>query len=710
MSTSPDDSKSHLLNTPGTYNALALPAGHLIHDYKIQSTLGGGGFGITYLARDTNLNLPVAIKEYLPSELAMRGADLSVKPSGERTESQFNWGLERFLDEARTLATFRHPNIVRVLRYFQAHGTAYIVMEYESGESLRHWLPRHTPVDCQTLTSLIHPLLDGLELIHKAGFLHRDIKPDNIYIRRDGTPVLLDFGAARRITTGNDLTTVITPGFAPFEQYHAHGNQGPWTDIYAMAAVMYWLVGNEKPMDAAARTKVDSMVPATSVDRHSLYPRAYLEALDWALKPDEGDRPQSIDEFRRALFAAAQQAATGADPTLLNSGSTQAVHATLGGRPTPSFLHTESRRNVVCTVMQLAIPGYADLGVNEQVAQRDQLQHLLNEKLSAFPEASRIVLNTAEGGAICFLGDPEDVLLTTIDLQRSLQRQSQPQSLRLRIGVHMGPIRVFRDLNGRDNVIGDGLNTAARVMDCANLNEVLVSHAFYDVVSCLSERVSAHFQPVGEHADAQGRAIRIFSVSDLAGAEAADERTIPLGQPRTAAPTVAATPLDAQAVIAIERELTRLMGPLAAILVRKAVPLADSLESLRSILAQSLTDETQRQAFIAGATPNSRTGSNSKALSGRHSTGQPSATVSSRNTSPSMSRTLAGTLDADSLALVERALTHAIGPIAKALLKREMRSHPTLVPLCQALAQHIDHAGARERFLQDVQSKDAKGG
>jgi serine/threonine protein kinase len=171
---------------------IALPQGYALHEYRIESTLGIGGFGLTYLATDSNLNLKVAIKEYLPAELALRCEDQSVRSKSDNTLETFNWGRARFLDESRTLASFRHPNIVRVLRFFEANRTAYMVMEFVAGEPLGTWINTHRPLTEQTLKALSLPLLDGLEVIHAAGYLHRDIKPGNIFMRDDGTPVLLD--------------------------------------------------------------------------------------------------------------------------------------------------------------------------------------------------------------------------------------------------------------------------------------------------------------------------------------------------------------------------------------------------------------------------------------------------------------------------------------------------------------------------------------
>lgn len=282
--------------------ANALPPGYALHEYRVESVLGAGGFGLTYLATDANLDLKVALKEYLPSEFAARAEDSSVQPkAGEAVES-FQWGLQRFMDEARTLASFRHPNIVRVMRFFEANSTGYMVMEFVEGKSLPEWLGPRRPLPQPTLVALVTPLLDGLEVIHKAGYLHRDIKPANIFMREDGSPVLLDFGSARQLMGGNqELTAVVSPGYAPLEQYHSQGRQGPWSDLYAFGGVMYWMLTGNKPVEAAARVRQDILPPAAKAAGGRGYSPELLAAVDWALKPNEDERPQSVAEFRQRL-------------------------------------------------------------------------------------------------------------------------------------------------------------------------------------------------------------------------------------------------------------------------------------------------------------------------------------------------------------------------------------------------------------------------
>ena len=279
----------------------ALPKGYRLHEYQLDRVLGAGGFGLTYLGWDTSLDKPVAIKEYLPNDLAVRETDHSVMPKSHGDEDNFQWGLERFLDEARTLARFKHPNIIAVYRYFDAHNTAYIVMEFAEGETLDEVLKRGV-LEEPRLLSVLMPLLDGLEEVHRGDFLHRDIKPGNIVIRPDGSPVLLDFGSARQAigSRSRSITSVVTPGYAPIEQYSSRGNQGPWTDIYALGAVAYKAVSGETPPDVTERVRHDPMRPASEVCRGK-YSEPLLNSIDWALSVEEETRPQDVASWRKLM-------------------------------------------------------------------------------------------------------------------------------------------------------------------------------------------------------------------------------------------------------------------------------------------------------------------------------------------------------------------------------------------------------------------------
>jgi hypothetical protein len=293
----------------------ALPMQSMLQEYRVEQVLGAGGFGITYRARDTNLDKDVAIKEYLPGELAMRAPDGNVVAQVTEREAGYKWGLERFLLEARTLAKFSHPHIVRVLRYFEANSTAYMVMEYEKGDPLKTVLQLDPQPSEAKLKALIAPLLDGLAAVHATGFLHRDIKPDNIFVRADGRPVLIDFGAARQAMGGEtrSLTAILTPGFAPLEQYSGEGKQGPWTDLYAMGGVLYRAVADKNPPDAVTRIRGDSLGAGLAAAR-GRYSEPFLRAIEWALALDEKKRPQSVAQWKAAVLAERRVTASASAP------------------------------------------------------------------------------------------------------------------------------------------------------------------------------------------------------------------------------------------------------------------------------------------------------------------------------------------------------------------------------------------------------------
>ena len=298
----------------------ALPHGFKLEEYTIDSVLGHGGFGITYLAKDHHLDQWVAIKEYLPNNLAVREGVSTVYAKSSSDEKAFKWGLERFIQEAQTLAKFRHEGIVKVLRFIEANQTAYMVMEYQQGESLEDKIRQEGALDEPALLAMILPILDGLEKVHEIGFLHRDIKPSNIFICDDGSPLLLDFGAARQAiqSTDRSLTSVVTPGYAPFEQYDSKSEQGAWTDIYAIGGVMYFSISEKQPTEVVTRLKKDTMPRATTIGAGD-YSSQILKAIDWALAIDEEARPQSVQELRIALLTQADnlypKSATNKPPT-----------------------------------------------------------------------------------------------------------------------------------------------------------------------------------------------------------------------------------------------------------------------------------------------------------------------------------------------------------------------------------------------------------
>ncbi len=284
----------------------SLKPGDKIHWYEIIEILGEGGFGITYLARDNNLNHEVAIKEFMPADLATRDNDGSVQPISSEKTANYHWGLDRFLEEAKTIAQFQHPNIVRVRSVFEDNNTAYMVMDYELGESLQDILMRRKTLAEEDIKNIIFPIIDGIRIVHAAGFIHRDIKPANIFIRIDGDPVLLDFGSARESLglTQQSLTSIFSRGYAPIEQHNTGEElQGSWTDIYSIGATLYRCIAGIPPSDAIDRSSAISMASRdTYVTALELgagkYSDGLLKAIDDALQFKLQDRPQTISEWR----------------------------------------------------------------------------------------------------------------------------------------------------------------------------------------------------------------------------------------------------------------------------------------------------------------------------------------------------------------------------------------------------------------------------
>ncbi len=288
-------------------NLLSLPTGTVLAgDYEIERVLGAGGFGVTYLAREADVDRHVTIKEYFPTDFALRDNDLMAVPRSQGSSEDYEWGLDRFIDEARTLGKFNHNNIVRLYRYFRENNTAYMVLHFEEGQSLKAWLARSGRTPRQNeLDKLVEPLLDALNVIHQADFLHRDIAPDNIIVRSDGSPVLIDFGSARGEIAKHTRTisALVKPGYSPYEQYAETGaKQGPWTDIYAFAGTLYHAVTGKRPPDAPSRVIKDELRP-TEETATGAFRQRFLRAIDKGLRLAIDERPQSIAEWRGELLA-----------------------------------------------------------------------------------------------------------------------------------------------------------------------------------------------------------------------------------------------------------------------------------------------------------------------------------------------------------------------------------------------------------------------
>ena len=284
----------------------ALPVGTRLGEFEIRQVLGAGGFGVVYRAWDEALQRDVALKEYMPVSLAGRGPDKSVTLRSRVHEENFAVGLQSFVNEARLLARFDQPALVKVLRFWEANGTAYMAMPLYKGRTLRQ-LRKDAPASTFNdgwIRALIEPLLGALEVMHEAAVYHRDIAPDNILWCDDNRPVLLDFGAARLVLADRtqNVTAILKPQFAPIEQYAETQamRQGPWTDLYALAGTCYFLLTGRAPLPATARVMGDELVPLVQVAPPGCSQRL-LQILDWAMAVRPQDRPQSVAQMRDAL-------------------------------------------------------------------------------------------------------------------------------------------------------------------------------------------------------------------------------------------------------------------------------------------------------------------------------------------------------------------------------------------------------------------------
>src|SRR5438309_1149996 len=294
-----------------------LPDGYQLENYRIASVLSSGGFSIVYLAYDEN-DQPVAIKEYLPSQLALRKEGDALPSISEENLATFRYGMRCFFEEGRSLARLSHPNVVRVLNFFRANETVYLVMRYERGRSLQKHIENRKGLPDETwVRSTFAQLLNGLREVHSNKLLHLDIKPANVYLRNDGSPLLIDFGAARQTLSaeGVKLPPTYTPGFAAPEQYARKAELGPWTDIYSIGATVYSCLAGAAPQPAHLRLEKDELVPARRAwDEH--YSAVLLDIIDWCLRLDHLERPQSVFALQKALLGEKEPAHKGVVPFL----------------------------------------------------------------------------------------------------------------------------------------------------------------------------------------------------------------------------------------------------------------------------------------------------------------------------------------------------------------------------------------------------------
>ncbi|MEW8338446.1 MAG: serine/threonine-protein kinase, partial [Candidatus Thiodiazotropha taylori] len=280
----------------------SMPEGTEIDCYVIMKVVASGGFSLIYLAEDEDTQDEVIIKEFLPKKLARRASNGKVMPLEDKQVDNFNRSLRLFYQEAKVLASLRHPNIVQVRGFFLANNTGYLVMDHERGKNLASYIKKRSgSLSTRFIMTVFPPILDALSLIHSRNLLHLDIKPSNIHLRTGGNPLLLDFGAVHEVRNeGTRTGRVVTTGFSPVEQYYQSGNVGPWSDVYAIGASMRACLDGKAPPSAIERHAKEKLKPAARIYRRR-YPAAMLEAIDWAMEIGYEKRPQNARELLDAL-------------------------------------------------------------------------------------------------------------------------------------------------------------------------------------------------------------------------------------------------------------------------------------------------------------------------------------------------------------------------------------------------------------------------
>ncbi len=341
--------------------SMTLEPGQRLGDFLVTRVVGQGGFGVVYEAEDLTLQRRVAIKEYLPAQLAAR-VDGIVHPVSSRYAKTFELGRRSFLAEARLLAQFSHPGLLEVLHFWEQNGTAYMVMPFYEGRTLDQVLANGPNVVTEAwLRAVIRPVLDALEHMHGEDCYHRDVSADNILLCNDGKALLLDLGAARRVIGESDraMTVMLKPGYAPIEQYadDPSNRQGPWTDIYSVAALLYFAVTNRMPPASASRVMHDSLPSLTTLELPG-YGRRFLEAIDRGLSIRPEERPRTVGEFRSMLFAASPvDGIQGSDAN--HAGADDTIHECTQPREAPRAAPAAKRPAAPRTPLVWAAGGVA---------------------------------------------------------------------------------------------------------------------------------------------------------------------------------------------------------------------------------------------------------------------------------------------------------------------------------------------------------------
>jgi hypothetical protein len=611
----------------------ALAPGMVVGRFELVREIGRGGFGVVYEARDRELGRLVAFK-------AVR--------AGHRPELR----AERLVREGEAAARLSHPNVVTLFDVGRSAHGPYLVMELLRGEPLARRLSRG-PLPPDDAIRVALEVARGLAHAHAEGVIHRDLKPANVFLCADGRVKVLDLGLAHAF--GHRKVDGGTPAYMAPEQRRG-APEDERTDVFAMGALLREMLGGAPTEDPALADLVRRM-----------------------LSEDPVDRPRDAAEVLAALAAVA-----GAPPP--SPGLAPPPD------PPPRAERTSdarSDRTWLCSVLMAEIARVADHSVELWARWKERFTHALAEAVRDVAEAERVILDTGDGAAICFLGDPDAAMACALSLLDTIvsPEEVQRSGMRVRVGVHLGPVKLVRDVNGNLNAIGDGLSEARRVMRFADDDRILVSRSFFEVASCLSEGYRALFRAGGARVDERGHEHVLYELQarprpdgHAAGATAEPAPTsrpepAPEPPPAPAAAPAAAAALDAEAVARIERRAAAVLGPIAHHLVRTASARASSPLELAEAVAAYVPSAREREAFLRAC--------------GRE--GPPRAAGST-------SSDAAPALDEAVLARVGRELAAHVGPLARILVARAARRARTEGELYDLLAPEIPAPEERERF------------
>lgn len=280
----------------------SLKRGYLVEGYRVEKVIGGGGFSFVYLAYHIKTQSKVVIKEYFPHELVERIPGGRVRPVSEVAQNHFQLGLKRFFNEGMALAKLKHPNIINVSNFFRSNGTVFMVMDFEEGRDLRHFIKKSRgKLSERFILTVFLPVMEGLKELHASHFLHLDIKPANILLRASGEPLLLDFGAVQQVKAGVPYQGIqtLTHGYAAPEQY-SESEMGPWCDIYSLGMTMRICITGKSPPSSPERLEKETLQPVSRILSRK-YSRCLLKAIDWATELNQQRRPHSIDELLNVM-------------------------------------------------------------------------------------------------------------------------------------------------------------------------------------------------------------------------------------------------------------------------------------------------------------------------------------------------------------------------------------------------------------------------